>query len=106
MKTFDERNQMVASKLNKMKKRRTIVRATGLTLALAVVALVLFLPLDAFAPNVSAYSASEYYPVIKQINKMTWNTDRYKNNFDILVQSFSNSVSDRLTGGLNLGGMF
>ncbi|MBE6974186.1 MAG: hypothetical protein E7436_01675 [Ruminococcaceae bacterium] len=100
MKTFDERNQMVASKLNKMKKRRTIVRATGLTLALAVVALVLFLPLDAFAPNVSAYSASEYYPVIKQINKMTWNTDRYKNNFDILVQSFSNSVSDRLTGGL------
>ncbi|MBP3304498.1 MAG: beta-propeller domain-containing protein [Oscillospiraceae bacterium] len=99
MKTYDERYDDVVRKMERLeKKRRTkrkVIGASCLLLAVAVLAMVLFVPYSTAAPNVSQYSGSPYYSLIQRINEATYQKPEFKNNFEMLT----NGVQD-MNGGL------
>lgn len=88
MKTFDERKKSVEQYMSKMKRKR-LVRAVSLTLAVAVLALVLFVPYSTTPPSVRRYADSEYYGLICQLNELTYDRPAYKNNFQALAAVLS-----------------
>ena len=102
MKTYDERYDDVVRKMERLeKKRRTkqkVIGASCLLLAVAVLAMVLFVPYSTAAPDVSQYSGSPYYSLIQRINEATYQKPEFKNNFEMLT----NGIQD-MTGGLKGG---
>lgn len=84
--------------------RRYIALAACLCLMVTSAALWLFLPYDKSAPDVSRYADSEYYPLIQELNAVTYSPPAADNNFDayfsgILDNMFSGEGSDAPTSG-------
>ena len=88
MKNSSDRTQTILSKVNEKKRRRRIrwiSIATACMSFLVAINLVLFLPLDNAPPSVERYRNSEYYPLIRQINELTYRAPyekNYRNNFE------------------------
>lgn len=49
--------------------------------------LILFVPFSSGIPDLTRFSASEYYPLMNKINELTYTPPRYKNNFEKLIHS-------------------
>lgn len=88
MKTNDQRMKEIYERADEKRaqKRRRVkwmgVAACSLSLVLAL-NLVLFLPYPSGLPDISAYSGSEYYPLMQQLNALTYrNTNTAHNNFE------------------------
>lgn len=77
------------------------VLASCASLALVLSSLWLFAPYDTTPPGVKENAESAYYPVIKEITKLTWEKPRYANNFQkYLGQLLTGGVKgDSLTNG-------
>ena len=106
MKTFDDRKKSVNEYVNKikMRRRKQLLAATGLCLAVAVLAAVLFVPYSTTPPDVSMYADSEYYAIIQQLNMATYVKPKFKNNFQFLG-SFLNSFSISNKAGADMAPM-
>lgn len=107
MKTFDERRESVVKYMHKIKRRRAVTAATCSLLAVAVLAMVLFIPYDTTPPDVSMYAGSDYYHLIQRLNEATYNKPAYKNNFEALVNNLDfglgkgeNSIMGGITNGM------
>lgn len=98
MKTYDERSQMVASKLKKLKIRRAAIKTSGFVLVMSILALVLFVPFNNQAPTMTMYAGSEYYPLIQRLSDLTWHKPQYNNNFELLMGNLAGMNKD-LTNG-------
>lgn len=102
MKTFDERTNDVMSKIQKQKKKQRQVRAVitlSLCLCLTVAAAaVLFTPYDTTPPDVSMYADSDYYELIQQLNKHTYQPPQHKNNYEYLISLLKDAKDDILYG--------
>ena len=88
MKTNDQRMKEIYERadVKRAKKRKYVkwisVTACCLSLVLAL-NLVLFVPYPSGLPDISAYSGSEYYPLMQQLNALTYrNTNTAHNNFE------------------------
>lgn len=88
MKTNDQRMKEIYERADekRAKKRKYVkwisVTACCLSLVLAL-NLVLFVPYPSGLPDISAYSGSEYYPLMQQLNALTYrNTNTAHNNFE------------------------
>ena len=88
MKTNDQRMKEISERADekRAKKRKYVkwisVTACCLSLVLAL-NLVLFVPYPSGLPDISAYSGSEYYPLMQQLNALTYrNTNTAHNNFE------------------------
>lgn len=64
------------------KKIGTTIAVSAACVALTAVNLVLFIPYPKTPPDVGRYASSAYYPVVKQLNTLTYQPPRYKNNFE------------------------
>lgn len=89
MKTYKQRTQGVLEKVEQkqktIKKRRKIaLSAVGLVACVAF-GFWLFMPYSTAMPDLSAYSGSEYYGLMQQLNEMTYTPPVYANNFDQYV---------------------
>ncbi len=78
----------VASPKNKIMKWSAL--AAGLLVLVIVANVFLFMPYDNTPPSVDEYSASEYYPIIKKLNQLTYKKPKYKNFFEYIKDSFEN----------------
>jgi len=99
MKTFEERFETVIEKVQKGKQQRRNRRILLTTLCLCLiltVTAVLFAPFDTSPPDVSMYSNSPYYSLIQRLNLATYNPPKYRNNFELLIESMEN-----ITGSMN-----
>lgn len=75
------------------KKRITIsIISAAACLALVLGNLWLFLPFNNTPPDVSRYSNSKYYEIIKKINLLTYEESKYKNNFEYLTEDIFEPV--------------
>lgn len=81
------------------KKRITIsIIAAAACLVLVMCNLWLFLPFDNNLPDVSRYSDSEYYEIIKKLNALRYEKPKYNNNFEYLTDNFLDFFSPNLKG--------
>lgn len=98
MKTFDERMASIREKSafekKKLRNRRIVTGALAGVITIAL-ALVLFMPYSTTLPDVSRYSSSPYYNVIRGLNKATYTPPVYKNNFEFLASVLSVLSSKR-----------
>lgn len=88
MKTNDQRMKEIYERadVKRASRRRRVkwisVAACSCSLVLAL-NLVLFVPYPSGLPDISAYSGSEYYPLMQQLNALTYrNTSTAHNNFE------------------------
>ena len=111
MKTYKQRTGDILEKARKKQqtKKRTLAAAISSCACAAVVALacVLFIPLPQPSTAADAYKNSEYYTVIKQLDKKlnTSNNPVYKNNFEKWtagIEDFFNNFSDKSASGGNM----
>ena len=110
MKTYDDRKKSVQQYMANIqkKRRKTAAIATSVTLAVSILALVLFVPYNTTPPSVRQYSGSEYYSVIERLNELTYDAPKYKNNFQTMVGFLSNvglKTEDMVMGSPN-GNLF
>lgn len=93
MKTYHERVNSVSNKMELLKqqqiKRKKLITGTCLTLAVVVLALILFAPYDTTPPDVSMHAASPYYELIQKLNEATYEPPAYTNRFDEIVTNVS-----------------
>lgn len=89
MKTYKERTYDVQKKLKKRRQQRRVA-LTATTLAVCVLAAVLFVPYSTTPPNVSMYAGSDYYDVIQMVNEYRYTPPKYRNNFE----KWSNALLD------------
>ena len=84
----------------KHRMRRSLLAACA-CLALVLGNLWLFLPYSTTPPDVSRYEGSEYYDVIEQLNLLTFQKPKYKNNATMLLSELKSSISigDLASGG-------
>ena len=102
MKTFDERFDDVMAKIEvrrqkQRKMRKRLITGSCVAAVMTALALILFLPLSTYPPDVSQHSRSPYYKLIQRINEATAEKPKYLNNFDKLTDSllgFGNKGSD------------
>ena len=110
MKTNDQRMKEIYERADekRAKKRKYVkwisVTACCLSLVLAL-NLVLFVPYPSGLPDISAYSGSEYYPLMQQLNALTYrNTNTAHNNFEAwfgnLSRGDANSGSNDMEGDI------
>lgn len=110
MKTNDQRMKEIYERADekRAKKRKYVkwisVAACCLSLVLAL-NLVLFVPYPSGLPDISAYSGSEYYPLMQQLNALTYrNTNTAHNNFEAwfgnLSRGDANSGSNDMEGDI------
>lgn len=110
MKTNDQRMKEIYERadVKRAKKRKYVkwisVTACCLSLVLAL-NLVLFVPYPSGLPDISAYSGSEYYPLMQQLNALTYrNTNTAHNNFEAwfvnLSRGDANSGSNDMEGDI------
>lgn len=89
MKTYKQRTDDILKKSQtKRAQKRTTWIMAAVSCACAVFLtfnLVLFLPFNTTPPSVAEYKNSEYYPVIKQLNAVTYEPPKHKNNFAKLM---------------------
>ena len=104
MKTYSERANCVAEKIELLQKRRirnrAILTSSCMVLAVVILAAVLFVPYDTSPPDVSMYRNSPYYGLIQRINAATYQKPRYKNNYEFLTTQMNNVKGE---GFLNSG---
>lgn len=81
-------------KKNTMLLRLAVGFAACFTVLLTSINLWLFIPFSTEPPDVSRYSDSEYYPLIRQLNALTYRKPDYKNNFEKLIGSISQNIDD------------
>lgn len=111
MKTYKERTADILiraeTQRKKKKKIKLISVCTVFLCAIIGLNLFLFIPYSTALPSVSAYKDSEYYPLIQQINALTYRPPRYKNNFEAILSnlfSFSSAKGDNSSaeGGVDM----
>ena len=111
MKTYKERTADILiraeTQRKKKKKIKLISVCTVFLCAIIGLNLFLFIPYSTALPSVSAYKDSEYYPLIQQINALTYRPPRYKNNFEAIfgnLFSFSSAKGDNSSaeGGVDM----
>lgn len=100
MKTYDERFQDISMRIAKRRKLKYSITTACMTLAVVILALLLFVPYDTSLPDVSAYADSPYYDIIQRINAATYVPPRYENGFDAL----GDAIDDITLGLPNSGG--
>lgn len=105
MKNFDEYTDRIRSKAKNIRKRRRIAWSCTTVFVLAL-ALTLFVPYSDQLPNVDRYHNSPYYKLIPGINKATYQPPAHKNNYEWLMDLFSNKNFDAIMEGMDaIGGM-
>ena len=72
------------------------VLASCACLALVLSSLWLFTPYSTTPPSVKAYKDSQYYPVIRELSKLSWEKPKYDNNF----QKYMAQLTGLLRGGV------
>lgn len=104
MKTYSERVNCVAEKIEQLQKRRArnraILTSSCIMLTVVILAAVLFVPYNTSPPDVSMYRNSPYYGLIQRINAATYQKPRYKNNYEFLTTQMNNVKGE---GFLNSG---
>ena len=88
MKTYNQRCADVAEKITRLEKQRKKRRIASLSVCLSlavVMTLVLFLPLDQGAPDISRHSGSPYYALMQSINEATYKRPAFKYNYEKLA---------------------
>ena len=92
MKTYEQFTEEVLNKAEvKRRRRKRIVTGTAVGLCAALLIggnVALFLPYNGFKQDLSAYKDSEYYALMTRINDLTYRKPTYKNNFEMLLDSF------------------
>ena len=96
MKTYDERYESIASKIEvqrKVLRRKSILIVSGqmmlLFAAVVIPMLVLMMiPYKVELPDVSMYADSPYYSLIQRINEATTPKPKYNSYFDLVVDYF------------------
>ncbi|MBR4972787.1 MAG: beta-propeller domain-containing protein [Oscillospiraceae bacterium] len=93
MKTFDDRKKRVQQYMANIqaRRRKAVISVTSAVLVVAILAVVLFIPYDTTPPDVRAYSASEYYGLIEQINSLRFQPPKYENRFQALINTVRNA---------------
>lgn len=88
MKTYKERTADILNRAETQRKKKKKIKlisvCTVFLCAIIGLNLFLFIPYSTALPSVSAYKDSEYYPLIQQINALTYRPPRYKNNFEAI----------------------
>lgn len=79
----------------KKKIRKWSLLAACLAVAVVAVNLALFIPFGTTPPDVSQYADSEYYGIIQKLNEITFKAPKYKNNFELLVNSIPRFVKEQ-----------
>lgn len=93
MRTFDERNKDVYSRLEKKRRaRRRAYGAVALCCVLAI-ALVLFVPFRNTPPSMAKYSGSPYYSLICKINDYLYEPPEFANRFEMLASNLQNELA-------------
>lgn len=87
MKTYDERLQDVSQRIAKHRKVRTSITTACITMAVVILALVLFVPYNTDLPDVTMYASSPYYSLIQKINEATYVPPQYENNFEAVLNA-------------------
>ncbi len=82
-------------------KRAAIFAAACLLVLLTSVNLFLFIPYDTSPPDVSQYSDSDYYEIIKMLNDASYKKPKYKNNFESICGTLLNGL--RTKNDMSLG---
>lgn len=101
MKTYDERYESIASKieiLEKVQRRKSaVIVGCQMLLLLAVVLIpmivLMLIPYKVELPDVSMYADSPYYSLIQRINEATTSKPKYKNYFEVVIDYFSGKKS-------------
>lgn len=101
MKTYDERMADISARITMKRRQKKAISGICLTLAVVILAAVLFVPYRTTPPSVKGYANSPYYDLIQKINVATFQKPRYKNNFDALM---SNVLRFNATGGAPMDG--
>ena len=107
MKTNDQRMKEIYERadVKRASRRRRVkwisVAACSCSLVLAL-NLVLFVPYPSGLPDISAYSGSEYYPLMQQLNVLTYrNTSTAHNNFEAWFGDLFSGYGT--SGDMNMG---
>lgn len=97
-------------------RKKWISIAACLLVAVTALNMVLFVPYGTNPPSVEKYKDSEYYSIIQKLNVATYREPRYKNNFELLQDSFLNfakaedsavsGAAPGATGGMNSNGSY
>ena len=111
MKTFDERRKRVMEHMDHIRRerRKTGVLAASACVLTGILCALLFVPYSTTPPSVRRYAGSEYYPVIQQLNVLTYQKPEYKNNYQALRAMFdsqrksSHAYADTLWGESGVG---
>ena len=105
MKTYKERTADIlirAETQRKQKKKIRLISVCSVILCAVIgINLFLFIPYSTALPGVSAYKDSEYYPLIQQINALTYRPPRYKNNFEAIFDTLFSGAKAEGDAGLD-----
>ncbi len=97
MKNYSERTDAVIYKMEvrkmERKRRRAWIAGISSCCLVAVLLAVLFVPFSTQPPDVSAYRNSPYYQVIQKLNKATYETPEFKNNYELLKHNLGELLS-------------
>lgn len=92
MKTYEQRTEDISARIACRVKRKRAITVSCVSAVVLVLALVLFVPYNTQAPDVSAYADSPYYSLIQRINEATYVPPAYKNNYEALSDSIKDAA--------------
>lgn len=84
MKTFDDRKKCVLEKMRR-NRRKKLTAVTCVLTAMAVLAMVLFIPFDKTPPSIRKYKDNAYYGLIDKLNNATYYAPEEDNVFQVLT---------------------
>lgn len=97
MKTSDQRMKDILKRADERSAERTVanrkrikiisITAVFLVFVLAI-NLILFIPYNKSLPDISRFADSQYYPLMQQLNALTYSPSKYENNFDAWFGDF------------------
>ena len=88
---------------------RSFKKIIGMVACFAIVialSLYLFIPISQQMPDLSAYSSSEYFPIIERISAYRYQPSPYKNNFEHLTGELGDMFSGFMKGKADYDGGF